>query len=127
MPHLPAIRIGAVAGIAAADVGDTVHDEAARANIVGSDLAVDAVEQRSAGCGWQCRPWPDRGLTAQFFVEPGAYRGLVGDGAGRIDHRGLTPVVVLLPRHRLLDDLEPQHRHPRVVKEKGGEAVAGAV
>jgi hypothetical protein len=109
------------------DISDAVDDQAAGADILGRHLAVDAVAQRAAGPCRQCCPGPDRGLTTQFFGEPGAQRRLVGDGVGRIRHRRLAPVVVPRPRHRLLADLKPKRRYAPVVEQEGGEAVTDAV
>jgi len=48
---VPAVRVGAIPGIAAPDKEDAVDDEAAGADVIEADLAVDAVEQWSADAG----------------------------------------------------------------------------
>ena len=124
--HLAAVRVGAVSSIAAADVEDAVDDEAAGADVVEADFTVDAVEQRS-GRRRQGRPGPHRRLPPELLVEARAKIGLAGDGAGRVRQGRPAPVVVPLPRLRLLDELEGERGHARVVEEEGGEAVVGPV
>ena len=124
--HLAAVRVGAVSSIAAADVEDAVDDEAAGADVVEADFTVDAVEQRS-GRRRQGRPGPHRRLPPELLVEARAKIGLAGDGAGRVRQGRPAPVVVPPPRLRLLDELEGERGHARVVEEEGGEAVVGPV
>ena len=125
MAHLAAVRVGAIPGIAGADIEDAVDDEAAGADVVEADFAVDAVEQGRADAGKadQGRIGACRRSSSSKRREDRTRR----DGAGRVWQRRPTPVVVPLPRHRLLNELEGERGHARVVEEEGGEAVVGPV
>ena len=69
MAHLPAIGVGAPAGLTAPQVEDAVDDQATGFEIVGRGVAVEALQPTAPRRDRHRRPRPDRRLLLQFGGE----------------------------------------------------------
>ena len=69
VPHVPSVRVGSGARVAALHVQHAVDDEPARADVVWRGVAVERVEPRTRRRGRQRRPRLDGRLEAALEVE----------------------------------------------------------